>query len=243
MNFDLESKVYVFYIDNIDRKYIYYRTFSVLAEMSSRHGRDVRKASTVDVKKFNGIMTLLNQPVTLLREDVAIYNVIKQKNNSWLLFPAYFTEKYLQCLLRTHECVVSPIGLFWDIKLPGRRASRRIPDNTRKKVLERDDNQCIECGKSNFDGIELAMDHVIPFSRGGESSSGNLVTLCKSCNQKHGNEHHPHLFVLAGLDHDWAPQLLDNAIPDANNLAIATYLSSNIMASRCKISDFPDSGH
>ena len=35
-------------------------------------------------------------------------------------------------------------------------------------------------GKSEADGVSLTMDHVIPFSRGGETSEGNLVTLTLS---------------------------------------------------------------
>lgn len=79
------------------------------------------------------------------------------------------------------------------------------------------------------------MDHVIPFSRGGETTVGNLVTLCSKCNQMHGNAHHPHLFALANLHHDWDPQLLDAAVandPEGKHFAIT--LSQNIMVSRCR---------
>lgn len=240
MIFESKSNVYIFRIDKIERKYIYYRTFSIWTKRA-QGGRDIRKPSTVEPAKFEHMMSLLNQPVVWIQEYDDINNVIKRNCDTWLLLPAHYAEKHLQCLLKTHECVVSPIGLFWDIKLPrGRAANRRIPQKVRCEVLKRDGNKCIECGKNDHYGIELTMDHVIPFSRGGESTSGNLVTLCKSCNQRHGNNHHPHLFVLAGLHHGWDRRLLDNTIfNDNTTLAIATYFSSNIMVCRCKTSNFP----
>ncbi|MBN1850365.1 MAG: HNH endonuclease [Deltaproteobacteria bacterium] len=36
-----------------------------------------------------------------------------------------------------------------------------------------------EVGKSN-----LTMDHVVPLSRGGKSTKGNIVAACKECNNK-----------------------------------------------------------
>jgi len=85
------------------------------------------------------------------------------------------------------------------------------------------------------------MDHVIPFSRGGETSVANLVTLCESCNQGYGNEHHPEMFALAGLHHGWDPELVKAKIRDVNadTQACAIYLSNNIMVSRCQISQIP----
>ena len=41
--------------------------------------------------------------------------------------------------------------------------------------------KCHYCGKT-FDPQELTMDHVVPLSRGGASTKGNIVASCKSCN-------------------------------------------------------------
>lgn len=40
---------------------------------------------------------------------------------------------------------------------------------------------CHYCGKKTSPA-ELTMDHVVPISRGGKSTKGNVVTACKSCN-------------------------------------------------------------
>ncbi|MBT0665578.1 HNH endonuclease [Geobacter pelophilus] len=42
---------------------------------------------------------------------------------------------------------------------------------------------CHWCGGS-FPKEELTMDHVVPITRGGLSSRGNLVPACKECNSR-----------------------------------------------------------
>lgn len=42
---------------------------------------------------------------------------------------------------------------------------------------------CHYCGK-RFKPKDLTMDHVVPFSRGGKSTKGNIVPSCKVCNNK-----------------------------------------------------------
>ncbi len=42
---------------------------------------------------------------------------------------------------------------------------------------------CHYCGKK-FKSSELTMDHVLPISRGGKSTKGNIVPCCKDCNNR-----------------------------------------------------------
>lgn len=42
---------------------------------------------------------------------------------------------------------------------------------------------CHYCGKK-FKPADLTMDHVVPLSRGGKSTKGNIVPSCKDCNNK-----------------------------------------------------------
>ena len=62
----------------------------------------------------------------------------------------------------------------------GRTPSLRL----RWKVLERDRFTCQGCGSSPSmtPGIVLHVDHIVPFSRGGETTYSNLQTLCDRCN-------------------------------------------------------------
>jgi 5-methylcytosine-specific restriction endonuclease McrA len=67
-------------------------------------------------------------------------------------------------------------------------ANVRIPrvalQPTRSNILLRDDETCQYCGKHSRD---LTLDHIIPRSRGGQSTWENLVASCKACNGKKGN--------------------------------------------------------
>jgi 5-methylcytosine-specific restriction endonuclease McrA len=42
---------------------------------------------------------------------------------------------------------------------------------------------CHYCGKK-FPPQALTMDHIVPISRGGKSTKGNVVAACKECNNK-----------------------------------------------------------
>lgn len=55
---------------------------------------------------------------------------------------------------------------------------------TRANILLRDEDTCQYCGK-HF--RELTLDHIIPRSRGGQSTWENLVACCRACNGKKGN--------------------------------------------------------
>jgi 5-methylcytosine-specific restriction endonuclease McrA len=56
----------------------------------------------------------------------------------------------------------------------------------RDRVFERDDYRCVYCGE-RFIADELSVDHVEPQVRGGDQSSGNLVTACRGCNTLKGH--------------------------------------------------------
>ena len=62
--------------------------------------------------------------------------------------------------------------------------SRKIPDKLRYQVLKRDGFKCCTCGASpaKDPSVELHIDHIIPWSKGGETTIDNLQTLCSKCN-------------------------------------------------------------
>ncbi len=63
------------------------------------------------------------------------------------------------------------------------RASRNIPHAVKLQVWQHDGGACRECGDRNH----LEYDHIIPFSRGGASTFGNLQLLCRRCNLAKGD--------------------------------------------------------
>lgn len=51
-------------------------------------------------------------------------------------------------------------------------------------LLNRDNFMCVNCGNGprNSPGTKLHIDHIIPYSKGGETTAENLQTLCSACN-------------------------------------------------------------
>ena len=70
-----------------------------------------------------------------------------------------------------------------------RKTKREISERLRFSILLRDGFKCKTCGRSplNSHGVELHVDHIIPWSRGGETVADNLQTKCKECNLGKGN--------------------------------------------------------
>lgn len=67
-------------------------------------------------------------------------------------------------------------------KKAGRRTPRNINWRLRALVLMRDGARCRICGAAPSDGIRLHVDHVKPWSKGGETMLDNLQILCNVCN-------------------------------------------------------------
>ncbi len=68
--------------------------------------------------------------------------------------------------------------------------NRGIPLGLRLKILDRDNFRCKLCGRSPATelGVQLHIDHIIPFSKGGKSILENLQTLCMDCNLGKSNK-------------------------------------------------------
>jgi hypothetical protein len=69
------------------------------------------------------------------------------------------------------------------------RTRREISDRQRFRILVRDGFRCKSCGASPLvrPGIELHVDHILPWSKGGETTDDNLETKCDKCNLGKGN--------------------------------------------------------
>lgn len=62
---------------------------------------------------------------------------------------------------------------------------QRIPQNLRRRIIERDGLFCVYCDEDLSDA-EIHMDHVIPESKGGATTYYNLQVTCRKCNLAKG---------------------------------------------------------
>lgn len=69
-------------------------------------------------------------------------------------------------------------------KVKTKRTTRTINLRIRFSILQRDNFCCKKCGRSpaKDPSVVLHIDHIIPWSKGGETEEDNLETLCQSCN-------------------------------------------------------------
>lgn len=70
-----------------------------------------------------------------------------------------------------------------------------IPRALRRAIYERDNHTCVYCGwdssrrdpTGEWMGARLSVDHVLPVTQGGQTTSANLVTCCSVCNGRKNN--------------------------------------------------------
>lgn len=76
-----------------------------------------------------------------------------------------------------------------NLRFVSRKTSKNISLRLRFKVLYRDNFKCKKCGRSPATNpkIVLQVDHIKPYSKGGETELDNLQTLCSACNQGKSN--------------------------------------------------------
>jgi hypothetical protein len=58
-----------------------------------------------------------------------------------------------------------------------------VSKSIRYDILKRDNYRCKLCGSIASETTQLEIDHIIPVSKGGDNSFGNLQTLCNNCNR------------------------------------------------------------
>ncbi len=69
------------------------------------------------------------------------------------------------------------------------QTKRQVSDRLRFRVFYRDGMVCKICGKSRakYHDLEIVVDHIFPWAKGGETVFENLQTLCRPCNGGKGD--------------------------------------------------------
>ena len=120
----------------------------------------------------------------LVKENNSIYSAgpYEGKYGTWMNALRCFIEYINQDEIITET--VSEIEIFNNKKESKHKTKRDISERLRFKILLRDGFRCKKCGRSplNEFNVELQVDHILPWSKGGETIVENLETKCKECN-------------------------------------------------------------
>lgn len=84
--------------------------------------------------------------------------------------------------LRHFETVIDVLNQSVTLPQIIENRSRKISEAKRLRILRRDNFTCQKCGFHTDDKSKLHIDHILPFSKGGDNSDKNLQVLCPECN-------------------------------------------------------------
>lgn len=90
------------------------------------------------------------------------------------------------CRVFGHICPVYFVAESFTETKDLRSRSRSIPRDVMLKVVRRDGQICQRCYQPVPDD-QVEFDHIIPFSKGGSSTTENLRLCCRSCNRQKTN--------------------------------------------------------
>lgn len=117
-------------------------------------------------------------------------NLSVQSNSTILVLnssyePLHFTDwkRAVILLFKDKAKVVNKriIRLVNYVRIPFKVGLQTYPK--RRMIYKRDNYTCQYCGSIK----DLTIDHIVPKSRGGLNTWDNLVTCCRKCNLKKGN--------------------------------------------------------
>lgn len=123
---------------------------------------------------------MINSPVLVLNQNYEPLNVCRARRAVVMLWggKAEVLENNSDVIHSPTVAIRVPsvIRLAYFIKRP--RMQRRL---SRREIFFRDNYTCQYCGHETR---ELTIDHVVPRFLGGGHAWDNLVSACKSCNQR-----------------------------------------------------------
>lgn len=103
-------------------------------------------------------------------------------SNALKRFIEWTNDDYDDALQKETTCAVKDVSTVVD--KPIHNTKREINLRLRFNVMRRDNFKCCICGATPATNptIELHIDHIVPWAKGGETTLENLQTLCSKCN-------------------------------------------------------------
>lgn len=163
--------------------------------------REIREICPVDPVGMLQNFEDIGEPGVLVnsREDLFLYLIIGGHG----VIERSLCERHFPDFSKPKETVRSVSKGFVPTEFAPEKWFRRAPTRTERiRILKRDNLRCQICGRSPNDyvDVELHLHHIVPWSTGGLTEDGNLVTICGTCHD--GLEPHfdPSLFSILGID-------------------------------------------
>jgi len=217
---------YAFDLKMVCGGYCYFSTYT-LGSAPDSEGLEYRTPSVLRSERFISAMTSMGQRFVTVDDETSFYNWTCIQG--WALVDVEFSRLFIPNWLRKRKCLISPFGSFTDVKIISPSVRKRtFRGKFKKRILDRDGNKCVICSEEG----NLTLQHVLPYSKGGETSYRNLVTLCNDCNQKLRAEYYSGLYQLAGLQSSIEVSLLREGNFDDEAIHRAAQFSRNIMYTR-----------
>ena len=127
-------------------------------------------------------MILGKQPTYAQIDNLSVYSASTYANRfgSW----RKALEPYVDYI--NSENVTDELYIINDVMNNSTKHKTKRDINLRMRflIMKRDKFKCCMCGRSPATtvGLELHIDHIVPWSKGGETVIDNLQTLCSDCN-------------------------------------------------------------
>jgi len=145
-------------------------------------------AQTETTRRFPLILTLDTNgiPHRWINWQHAVWYYAKNRI-AWETGSEAFTVSGGRC---RHTGEVSRITAASIIAIKGKamaiKGFNQVPPLNNRELFHRDRHVCGYCG-GLFSHFKLTRDHITPYSRGGVDTWMNVVTACRSCNEKKGS--------------------------------------------------------
>lgn len=220
---------YAFDLRQVCGGYAYFSTFTS-GHTSFNSNYEIRRPSRVDIERFRTALSEIEQKPAFVDSAKTYQSWLCIQG--WALIDDFFAKSSMQQWLKQHKCVKSSFGSFTDVDIVSPMVLKRsLRGKAKQQIHDRDGNRCLLCESDK----KLTLQHVWPFSAGGETSSRNLVTLCETCNQKLRDEIYIDLYRLAKLPNSIEFSLLKMSDISEKAILRAEFLSQNLMHTRCEL--------